>query len=246
MAQTGVLPVLTRKAALQTKYLVLAVAFILITTGCDVAREASTPPDPSASSKSITLELAKVKVAPNRPDVAGYERRCGKGEGCSFGPSWSDDHAGTGGHDGCDTRKNVLARQLTQVTYKSGAKRCVVLSGRLEDPYTGRTIEFRKAEARKVQIDHLYPLSRAWDLGASKWTPQRRQDFANDQTDNLLAVDGSTNASKSDHGPGEWMPINKAFRCTYALRYLRVASKYGLPITRDDQQSVKTLLRTCP
>ncbi|MFC0624080.1 HNH endonuclease family protein [Kribbella deserti] len=224
---------------------VLALALALTSTGCDAAQEAAAKPDPAASSKAISAELAKVKVVSRRPKVAGYERRCGRDDACSFGPSWSDKHTGRGGHDGCDTRNNVLARQLTEIKYKPGAKQCVVLSGKLQDPYTGRAIEFRKSDAGKVQIDHLYPLSRAWDLGASRWPLQRRLDFANDQTDNLLAVDGSTNASKSDHGPGEWMPINKAFRCTYLLRYLRVAAKYGLPITKDDQQSVQTLLPTC-
>lgn len=78
------------------------------------------------------------------------------------------------------------------------------------------------------------------------WSVQRRIDFANDVADNLLAVDGSANASKSDQGPGEWLPINKSFRCTYVLRYLHVANKYDLAITRADQQSAKTIASSCP
>jgi len=55
---------------------------------------------------------------------------------------------------------------LTAVQYR-GRSRCVVIAGTLlADPYTGRWIEFRKATAARVQIDHLYPLARAWDMGA--------------------------------------------------------------------------------
>ncbi|WP_328320026.1 hypothetical protein OHA70_20715 [Kribbella sp. NBC_00382] len=57
-------------------------------------------------------------------------------------------HAGPGGHDGCDTRNNVLAKQLTDVSFKAGAKHCVVMSGQLLDPYTSRLINFRKAAPR--------------------------------------------------------------------------------------------------
>jgi hypothetical protein len=221
--------------------LALLVSLLLLTTACT-----SIEPQPAGTSaSSIRAELAAVKVVANRPKVKGYGRECGKSGACSFGQAWSDNHAGPGGHDGCDTRNDVLALQLTDVTYKAGPKHCVVMSGQLLDPYTGRLINFRKAAAGKVQIDHLYPLARAWDLGASTWTAQRRVDFANDLTDNLLAVDGATNASKSDQGPGEWLPLNKAFRCTYVARYLRVAAKYKLPITRDDQAAAKTLAPTC-
>ncbi|WP_344220802.1 HNH endonuclease family protein [Kribbella sancticallisti] len=221
---------------------------LLLAPGCGFVRDVAAQQNPSPSpapAGSITAELATLQVVAGRKSARGYDRGCGKAEACSFGPAWSDNHNGPGGHDGCDTRNNVLSRQLAQVTYKAGRKQCVVLSGQLLEPYTGKQVQFRKAEASKVQIDHIYPLARAWDLGASNWPLQRRVDFANDLTDNLLAVDGSANASKSDQGPGEWLPINKAYRCTYVLRYLHVANKYDLPITRDDQQSAKVIARTC-
>jgi uncharacterized protein DUF1524 len=224
--------------------LVLLVSLVLLSTACtSIEPEPAEPAGTSAS--SIRAELAKVKVVASRPKVKGYSRECGKAGACSFGQAWSDNNASAGGHNGCDTRNDVLAKQLTEVTYKAGSHQCVVMSGTLQDPYTGRTISFRKAAASKVQIDHIYPLARAWDLGASTWPAQRRVDFANDLTDNLLAVDGSTNASKSDQGPGEWLPLNKAFRCTYVARYLHVAAKYKLPITRDDQVAATTLAPTC-
>jgi hypothetical protein len=128
-----------------------------------------------------------------------------------------------------------------------GRSSCVVIAGTLPaDPYTGRRIDFRKTDAAEVQIDHLYPLARAWDMGAAHWPLQRRVDFANDQTANLLAVDGRANASKNDDGPGEWMPLNRSYRCTYVLRYLQVARKYTLPVTVADRDTARTISRTCP
>ncbi|ADB30268.1 conserved hypothetical protein [Kribbella flavida DSM 17836] len=197
------------------------------------------PPPATGIGKLITAELGKVRVVAARPDVPGYRRD-------NFGPSWTDDHTGPGGHNGCDTRNDVLAAQLTGVQYRARSK-CVVVAGTLpSDPYTGRRTEFRKAEASKVQIDHVYPLGRAWDLGAARWPVQRRVDFANDQSLNLLAVDGPTNASKNDDGPGEWLPVNRASRCAYVLRYLQVARKYALPVTKADQDSARTITRSCP
>jgi hypothetical protein len=196
-------------------------------------------PAAAGTAKLISAELREVRVIAVRPEVPGYKRD-------QFGQSWTDDHAGRGGHNGCDTRNDVLAAQLTAVQYRARS-RCVVIAGTLPaDPYTGRQIEFRKAAATKVQIDHLYPLARAWDMGAARWPLQRRVDFANDEAANLLAVDGPANASKNDDGPGEWLPINRSYRCTYVLRYLQVARKYALPITAADRDAAQAITRTCP
>ncbi|MEV6286116.1 HNH endonuclease family protein [Kribbella sp. NPDC051770] len=201
------------------------------------------PPAPTAkptgaSGKAIEAELKVARVVAVRPEVAGYKRD-------QFGQSWTDNHNGPGGHNGCDTRNDILAAQLTAVHNRT-AKSCVVVEGTLtSEPYTGRRVEFRKAAATKVQIDHIYPLARAWDMGAARWPAQRRVDFANDQAANLLAVDGPANASKNDSGPGEWMPLNKAFRCVYVLRYLQVAHKYALPITAADRDTARTIAPTC-
>ena len=90
----------------------LLVSLLLLTTACtSIEPEPAEPVGTSAS--SIPAELAKVKVVASRPKVKGYGRECGKSGACSFGQAWSDNHAGPGGHDGCDTRNNVLAKQLT-------------------------------------------------------------------------------------------------------------------------------------
>lgn len=193
----------------------------------------------SGTAKAIVGELGRVRVVAARPEVPGYKRD-------QFGQAWSDNHAGLGGHNGCDTRNDVLAAQLEARKYR-GKSRCVVIAGTLPvEPYTGKRIEFRKEAASAIQIDHIYPLSRAWDMGAAKWSKQRRVDFANDEAMNLIAADGPANASKGDSGPGEWMPINRAYRCTYVLRYLQVARKWSLPITAADRDSAKAITHICP
>lgn len=188
--------------------------------------------------------LAGVKVMPSRPSVAGYERECSPGAGCVFGQAWSDDVDVEGGHNGCDTRNDMLRASLSEVHLRPNTNGCVVEAGILADPYTGHRIEFRKTDALAVQVDHLYPLSRSWDMGAHAWTPERRRDFANDPR-NLIVADGSANASKGDQGPGEWLPINQGYRCAYVASYLEVARSYDLPITRSEEQTVLELAPIC-
>lgn len=231
------------------RVLVVVVAVIVAGFALLDSRDGSAPPGPAPSSAAARADaasaLAAVRTVRSRPDVPGYERDCGTGLGCVFGPSWTDDHAGTDGHDGCDTRNNVLQRQLDDIVLRPGTRDCVVVAGTLDDPFTGRALTFAKQDASAVQIDHLYPLALAWDMGASRWSQQRRIDFANDVDRNLLAVDGRANASKGDRSPGEWMPINKDFRCDYVERFLDVAVAYDLPITTTDAESIRFTLDTC-
>ncbi|MGV9839680.1 HNH endonuclease family protein [Nocardia niigatensis] len=212
--------------------------------GCESLGQVSPAP---GSPTRVQLErlLAGVRTVPARPRPGGYERGCGSGQGCVFGPAWTDDHDGPGGHDGCDSRNTVLARQLTEVSFRPG-NACVVLAGDLNDPYTGRHIAFARGEAKTVQIDHVYPLAAAWDLGASGWPPARRVRFANDVDYNLLAVDGKTNEDKGDRTPGDWLPPARAGHCFYAGKYLMVAHRYGLPVTAADRDALARVARACP
>lgn len=194
----------------------------------------------------VLAALRNATVVPVRPTVPGYDRDCGPRDGCVFGPTWSDDTRAALAHDGCDTRNNVLAQQLDQVTFREGTHDCVVIAGVLEDPYTGQSITFTKERATEIGIDHIYPLARAWDMGAASWSLERRQEFANDPVHNLLAVSGPANSSKGDRGPGEWMPVNRGYACAYAARYLDAANTYDLPITEADADSLRVAAGTCP
>jgi hypothetical protein len=160
----------------------------------------------------------------------------------AFGQAWADTD-----RNGCDTRNDVLRRDLTAVVVKPGTNGCVVLSGTLHDPYTARTITFQRGNTSSlaVQIDHRVPLSYAWRHGAASWTPKQRELFANDQATNLLAVDGPANEEKSDSGPAEWMPANTGDACSYAASFVTVAMKWHLSIATADKHALDRTLTGC-
>ncbi len=141
----------------------------------------------------------------------------------AFGPAWADVD-----RNGCDTRNDILARDLINVV-KDGS--CRVLEGDLVDPYTGATQHFVRGRttSSQVQIDHVYSLSEAWEDGAHAWTYEQRLAFANDP-DNLVATNGSVNRLKSDLPPGEWLPPLDSARCPYVQTYALVGLDYGLPV----------------
>jgi len=193
---------------------------------------------PGAGAGSASSPAART-VAQARDDLrtlrVAAENRGGGYARERFGVRWKDID-----RNGCDQRNDVLARDLHQVRRRDG---CVVLSGLLRDPYTGKEIAFSKSDAAKVQIDHVYPLALAWRMGADRWSERQREQFANDP-DNLLAVWGVPNQQKGDSGPGEWKP-QKAFQCAYGVRYVTVARKYSLPVTRADLDALRGFLDRC-
>lgn len=132
------------------------------------------------------------------------------------------------------TRDDILNRDLAVTQTRD---RCTVMAGTLDDPYTATVITFTKANATAVQIDHVIPLSYAWQMGAAAWTEETREQFANDPL-NLVAVDGPANAAKSDSGPASWLPPSKPIRCAYAARFAQVAIKYSLPVTAPDKATM--------
>ena len=183
-------------------------------------------------------ELAALPVKGRAPKT-GYTRE-------QFGPAWTDDVTVADGHNGCDTRNDILRRDLTGITFKPGTGDCAVLIGTLHDPYTGHIIDFRRGvgSSNAVQIDHVVALSDAWQTGAQQLSADQRQNFANDPL-NLQAVDGPTNESKGDGDAATWLPPNKAYRCTYVGRQVAVKSKYHLWVTPAEHDAIARILDGC-
>jgi hypothetical protein len=177
---------------------------------------------------AVNRTLAKLRVTPDG-SMTGYSR-------AAFGPAWSDVD-----HNGCDTRNDILARDLTQVV-RNG--RCVVVSGMLVDPYSGKRIVFAKATAGAVQIDHVVALADAWRTGAATWTPAQRLAFANDPA-NLLAADGAGNDVKSDRSADRWAPNSVTRRCRFARVVVAVKVKYGLTVTQAEHDALAGMLGRC-
>jgi hypothetical protein len=204
----------------------------------DVSPGASRPAaEPSISAAKVGSALAALSTLAvrGRAPRTGYDRAL-------FGQAWADVD-----RNGCDTRNDVLRRDLTATKVKPGTNGCVILSGTLRDPYSGATIDFTRGQSTsgKVQIDHVVPLSDAWQKGAQQWQETRRTAFANDLL-NLLAVDGLTNQRKSDGDAATWLPPNKAYRCSYAARQVAVKAKYGLWVTSAERDALRRILATCP
>lgn len=185
--------------------------------------------------------LAGVAVVEQRVRGNDYRR-------AAFGDAWDDDTTAPGGHNGCDTRNDILDRDLDDKTYVK-TKRCptAVATGELRDPYTNATVDFTRGAkvGESVQIDHIVPLAYAWDMGARDWPADLRERFANDPA-NLIAVAGQANQDKGDLPPGEWMPPNTAFWCTYAMQFIEVLRGYRLPVDEDSAQRLRDAAASCP
>jgi hypothetical protein len=188
----------------------------------------------TAGPTSALAALATVAVKGRAPKT-GYTRD-------QFGAAWTDVD-----HNGCDTRNDILARDLSADVVQPGTHGCVVLSGTLAEPYSGRTIFFRRGQTTSsaVQIDHVVALSDAWQKGAQGWSAVRRTAFANDPL-NLLAVDGPLNMGKGDGDAATWLPPNRAYRCSYVARQVAVKVDYGLWMTQAERDAIVRVLSSCP
>ncbi|MCA9324256.1 HNH endonuclease [Candidatus Saccharibacteria bacterium] len=145
---------------------------------------------------------------------------------------------------GCDVRNIILKRSLTEL--KLADDGCVVMSGILDDPYTGEVINFVRGSSTSdaIQIDHVVALSDAWQKGAQNVSADERLRLANDPL-NLLAVDGPANQEKGDADSASWLPPNKSFRCAYVARQVAVKSKYSLWVTEAEKSAMKRVLNGC-
>lgn len=205
------------------------------------------PPQESAASELAALHeapwdqrgdfilstRASLEVLEDLPDDAPAAQSWGAGGSRTgwFGEAWTDVDG-----DGCDTRNEILARDLTGADFSRadgvqsreegrgrGAGVCpdaTVWSGTLQDPYTGRKIAFTRGQdtSAAVQIDHVVPLNYLYAHGAWQWDERTRLLAANDPL-NLIAVDGEANQAKGACGPatcpvgstdtGSWRPTGQ-------------------------------------
>lgn len=206
-------------------------------------RQTDTPPDLAGSNTVKTTN--DTAAAGYSSAQQGLEGLAVKGRAPKTGYSRSQFGSGWQESGGCDTRNRILARDLQEVVYEVNS--CIVVSGVLNDPYTGKTLQFNRGAGTsgQIQIDHVVALSDAWQKGAQLLTPALREQFANDGL-NLLAVDGAANQNKSDGDAATWLPPNKAIRCSYAARQVSVKLKYSLWVTSAEKNAIADILKSCP
>ena len=188
-----------------------------------------------------TNTIATAKARPG-----GYDRE-------RYFGGWASNGCGS-----ATTRDTILARDLKGAVENP---RCQVTSGTLTDPYTGRTIQFRRGRntSSAVQIDHVVALLDAGESGARDWDQTKRVQYAN-STDVLLASDGPANMAKgsgldangtalyrsqNSGAPDVWMPDNKAYRCDYMAKRATIKSKWGLTMTPREKQQTVSVLSQC-
>ena len=146
---------------------------------------------------------------------------------------------GTG--NGCDSRKSVIISEaIVKPTVEKG---CVIKGGEWLSIYDSVKV----TDAGKLDVDHMVPLAEAWDSGASTWDDLKRELYANDQTDprHLIAVTGSSNRSKSDQDPSDWMPTNKAYACEYLSNWVSIKVRWSLSVDKKEKDFITTTSKSC-
>ncbi|KHO18723.1 HNH endonuclease family protein [Mycolicibacterium setense] len=191
-------------------------------------------PTPGFDRARALLAALPVKGWDRHTDYARYR----------FGEAWSDDVNVEFGRNGCNTRDDILRRDLSQLTVRPGT--CYAATGVLHDPYTGAEIAFTRGPdtSGAVQIDHVVSLSDSWYKGARAWDPQRRKDFANDPR-NLMAVAAQPNFDKAFRDAASWLPPNAVFRCDFVARQVEVKTAYALWVSAKEKDAMETVLDGC-
>ena len=196
----------------------------------------SIPPASAAeSAPGVALAVLETLPVKGRAPKTGYSR-------AAFGQSWADVD-----RNGCDTRNDILKRDMTSIVFKPKTRNCVVLSGILTDRYSGEMIDFVRGNvsSMEVQIDHVVALSNSWQTGAFKLSIAQRTALANDPL-NLFAVKGRLNLQKSDGDAATWVPPMKSFRCAYVAQQIAVKAKYELWVVAPEKAAMSAILAQCP
>lgn len=206
---------------------------------------ATEPAPPPATDPADTEMIARARELLPQLEVKGRAPRTGYDRDL-FGQAWSDDVSVEFGRNGCDTRNDILQRDLDEISFRPGTGECVVESGVLHGPYTGERIEFTRGQdtSTEVQIDHVVALSDAWQTGAASWDEGTRREFANDPL-NLLAVEASLNRQKGAGDAATWLPPKKDYRCEYVARQIAVKAKYGLWVKPAEADAMERVLGDC-
>lgn len=171
--------------------------------------------------------LATIATVPQRGNIYGYQRD-------AFGHGWQPTGIGS-----CTTREAIIYDQLHNDHTMSFQQWCTTPAHLREplrgpDLYSDRSIATEPhGQEAAIEVDHIFPLRAAWDLGAVYWDEATRVAFANDPR-NLVAVSKQENREKSDQLPSKWLPPLRAQRCWYVNRLAEVASIYQLNLSESD------------
>lgn len=186
-------------------------------------QQTSDPVNNSTSLQDLVLQLEVASEV-----VEGYDRDLFK--------HWIDADG-----DGCNTRKEVLISEAKVEPQVSGD--CDLSGGQWYSSYD----EVTTADPSDFDIDHFVPLNEAWQSGAYAWSAEKREEFANDLgfDGSLIAVTASSNRSKSDRDPADWLPVNIGYRCSYVTNWVQVKIRWGLSVDKTELATIKEFGKTC-
>ena len=189
----------------------------------------STAADAAEASQQVKVSVKTLldQLAVEPENGTGYDR--------DLFPHW--DYVG----DGCDVRDAVLIDEARRGPRMGDD--CDIERGRWYSKFDGVTVHDPSA----LDIDHLVALSEAWASGARDWTESTRRAYANDLGYNasLMAVTASSNRSKGDQDPAEWLPPRHQYRCTYVATWIAVKYRWSLSIDERESAALRVLVEGC-
>ncbi|MEU5524858.1 HNH endonuclease family protein [Streptomyces sp. NPDC047860] len=178
-----------------------------------------TASSPAHAAETLPLAEAVTRLPVDAESRDGYSRDAFRHWNTGDDPS-----------DGCNTRAEVLLAEAVEPPVVGAG--CRLSGGRWWSYYDQVWV----TSASGLDIDHMVPLAESWDSGASAWTAQRREAYANDQgaEASLVAVTARSNRSKADQDAAEWLPPAAGVQCRYVAEW--VATKLRWSLTADEAE----------
>ncbi|GHC92247.1 hypothetical protein GCM10007079_40640 [Nocardiopsis terrae] len=192
--------------------------------------DSATAPQGSSGTASSDVGQAREQMEELRieaeEDPPGYDR--------ALFPHWD-----SGVEDNCTTRQVVLLRDGENVETDDD---CQPVSGSWYSEFDGETF----TEAQDLDIDHMVALKEGWRSGAHAWSTEQRQKFANDlDSSQLWAVSASSNRSKGDSDPADWLPPLESAHCDYVVSWIEVKHVWDLTVDPDEEAALREVLEGC-
>ncbi|MFE0930935.1 HNH endonuclease family protein [Streptomyces mutabilis] len=143
--------------------------------------------------------------------------------------------------DGCSTRSEVLIAEAVEPP--AVGPRCRLSGGSWWSYYDQMWV----TSTSSLDIDHMVPLAESWDSGASAWTAQRREAYANDQgaAASLVAVTARSNRSKADQDPAQWMPPATEVHCRYIAEWVGTKLRWNLSADETEVAALREAAGGC-
>lgn len=151
-------------------------------------------------------------------------------------------NAGANPSDGCNTRAEVLISEAVEPP--AVGPNCRLTGGSWWSYYDHVWV----TSASGLDLDHMVPLAESWDSGASAWTAQRREAYANDQgaAVSLVAVTARSNRSKADQDPAQWLPPAADVHCRYVAEWVATKLRWSLTADEAEVAALREVAAGCP